>query len=131
MDTKVNTTFETNFTVLPKHCNYHIPMIFGGEFFAQMDLAAAMCVSRLLHDSECDSAVTHKFSGEFLAAAEMGDMIFIRCEVIELRKKAVVVSVVAERERRAKSGRDKVAVSKFVFVTKKNGEFCHHGLSLK
>lgn len=124
----MNIVFETNFTVLPKHCNYHIPMIFGGEFFAQMDLAAAMCVSRLLHDSECDSAVTHKFSGEFLAAAEMGDMIFIRCEVTELRKKAVVVSVTADREKRATPGRDRVAIAEFVFVTKKNGEFCHHGL---
>lgn len=131
MDTKMNTKFETNFTVLPKHCNYHIPMIFGGEFFAQMDLAAAMCVSRLLHDSECDSAVTHKFSGEFLAAAEMGDIIFLKCEVTELRKKAVVVHVVAQREKRAKSGRDIIAIADFIFVTKKNGEFYHHGLIFK
>jgi acyl-CoA hydrolase len=124
----MNLTFETNFTVLPKHCNYHIPMIFGGEFFAQMDLAAAMCVSRLLHDSECDSAVTHKFSGEFLAAAEMGDIIFLKCEVTELRKKAVVVSVVANREKRTEPGQDLIAKAEFVFVTKKNGIFAHHNL---
>lgn len=105
-------------------------MIFGGEFFAQMDLAAAMCVSRLLHDSECDSAVTHKFSGEFLAAAEMGDIIFLRCEVTELRKKAVVVHVSAQREKRAKSGRDVIAIADFVFVTKKNGVFHAHNLVL-
>ena len=128
MDTKMNTLFETNFTVLPKHCNYHLPMIFGGEFLAQMDLAAAMCVSRLLHDSECDSAVTYEFSGRFLAAAEMGDIIFLKCEVTELRKKAVVVSIVADREKRAEPGRDVVAKAEFVFVTKKDGVFTPHNL---
>lgn len=126
----MNLLFETNFTVMPSDCNYHYPMIFGGAFFAKMDLAAAMTVSRLLHDSECDSAVTHKFEGEFLSAAECGDIIFLSCEVIELRKKAVVVEVTAKREKRAKKGQDLIAKAKFVFVTKKNGEFCPHGLTL-
>lgn len=126
----MNLFFNNSFTVLPKHCNYHFPMIFGGAFFAEMDLAAAMTVSRLLHDSECDSAVTHKFEGEFLSAAESGDIIFLACEVIELRKKAVVVEVIAKREKRAIKGSDLIAKAKFVFVTKKDGEFHPHGLTL-
>jgi acyl-CoA hydrolase len=122
----MNLFYKTSFTVLPKDCNYHIPMIFGGEFFARMDLAAAACVSRLLHDSECDSAVTHKFEGEFLAAAEMGDIVFLNCEVIEIRYKSVTVEVTAYREKRATEGQTLIAKAKFVFVTKKNGEFCKH-----
>lgn len=126
----LNTTFETTFTVLPHQCNYMLPMIFGGAFFSELDLAAACCVNRLLHDSECDSAVTHKFSGTFHAPAQMGDIIFLKAEVVELRHKSVRLIVTAERERRAEKGRDKVADAEFVFVTKKDGKFCNHGLSL-
>lgn len=106
------------------------PMIFGGHFFSEMDLCAACCVNRLLHDSECDSAVTHKFEGAFHAAAENGDLIFLEAEVTELRTKAVVVSVKAYREKRAKVGRDFIADAKFVFITKKEGQYSSHGLKM-
>jgi len=125
----MNTEFETTFVVMPKHCNYMYPMIFGGAFFSEMDLCAASCVNRLLHDSECDSAVTHKFEGTFHAAAESGDLVFLRAKVIQLRKKAVVVKVTAYRERRAKTGQDFIADATFVFCTKKDGKFEHHGLN--
>ena len=115
---------------MPKHANYMYPMIFGGAFFSELDLCAATCASRLLHDSTCDSAVTHKFSGTFHAAAEVGDIIFLRAVVSELRKKAIVIEVYAERERRAKPGRDIVASCEFVFISKLEGEFKHHGLML-
>jgi acyl-CoA hydrolase len=126
----MNLEFETNFTVMPTDTNYHYPMIFGGAFFSKMDLAAACAVSRLLHDSECDSAVTHKFEGEFFSAAKCGDIIFLKCKIVELRKKAIVVEVVATREKRATKGADLIAKAKFVFVSKKDEEFCYHGLSL-
>lgn len=126
----MNTVFDTTFTVMPKHCNYMYPMIFGGHLFSEMDLCAACCVNKLLHDSECDSAVTHKFEGVFHAAAESGDLIFLKAVVVELRTKAVVVEVRAYREKRAKSGSDFIAEAKFVFVTKKDGVFTPHGLSL-
>ena len=130
MKVATNLKFETNFTVLPKHCNYMIPMIFGGHFFSEMDLCAACCVNRLLHDSECNSAVTYKFEGTFHAAAEMGDIIFLEAEVIELRHKAISVVVKAYREKRAKPGRDFVAEAKFVFVSKKDGTYQPHGLAM-
>ena len=126
----MNLEFETNFVVMPKHCNYMYPMIFGGHFFSEMDLAAASCVNRLLHSSECDSAVTYKFEGTYHAAAESGDLIFLYAKVIELRSKAVVVSITAYREKRAEEKRDFIAKAKFVFCTKKQGQFHPHGLTL-
>ncbi len=126
----MNVKFESSFTVMPSHCNYMLPMIFGGHFFGEMDLCAACCVNRLLHDSECDSAVTHKFRGTFHAACQLGDIVFLEAQVIEVRQKAVTVIVKAYREKRAQAGRDFVAEAEFVFVTKKDGQFCNHGLVL-
>lgn len=65
-----------------------------------------------------------------MGAAENGDLIFLDAEVVELRHKAVVVAVRAEGEKRAKSGRTLLATARFVFVTKKNGEYHYHGLQL-
>jgi acyl-CoA hydrolase len=127
---EMNLEFETSFAILPKHCNWMYPMIFGGAFFSELDLCAASCVNRLLHDSHCDTAVTHKYEGTFHAAAECGDIIFLRAEVVELRHKAVVVMVQAHRERRARPGRDFIAEAKFVYVTIKDGEFHPHGLTM-
>jgi len=126
----MNTYFETNFVVMPADCNYMYPMIFGGAFFSKMDLAAAACVSRLLHDSECDSAVTHKFSGTFHAAAECGDLIFLKCKVVELRTKSIRVLVAATREKRAVQGVDFIAEAEFIFCSKKDGKITPHGLRL-
>lgn len=124
----MNLKFDTNFVVMPKHTNYMYPMIFGGHFFSEMDLCAASAVTRLLHDSVCDSAVTHKFEGTFHAAAESGDLVFLEAEITELRHKAVVVEVKAYREKRTHPGRDFVAQAKFVFVTRKDGKYHPHGL---
>jgi acyl-CoA hydrolase len=126
----MNLKFETNFTVMPKDCNYMFPIIFGGHFFSEMDLCAASCVNRFLHDSVCNSAVTHKFEGTFYAAAENGDLIFLEAEIVDLKIKSVVVLVKAFREKLAQAGKDLVAECKFVFVTKKEGKFHPHGLSL-
>jgi acyl-CoA hydrolase len=127
----VNRFFWNSFTVMPAQCNYHYPMIFGGAFISELDLCAASCVSRLLHDSECNQAVTYKVLDiTFHAAAEAGDIIFMSAEVVELRHKAVTVRVKAERERRAVAGRDHIADATFVFVTKKDGVFTPHGLMM-
>jgi acyl-CoA hydrolase len=126
----MNLHFETNFTVMPKHCNWMFPMIFGGAFFSELDKCAAMTVNRLLHDSDCDTAVTHKYEGTFHAPAQSGDIIFLIADVVDLRHKAVVVEVKAYREKRAVRGQDHIADAKFVFVTKKGNEFRNHGLSM-
>jgi acyl-CoA hydrolase len=117
---------------MPKHCNHHFPMIFGGEFLAQMDIAAAMLVSRLLNSSTtAQYAVTHKVSCEFTAAAQMGDIIDLWCEIIELRKKGIGVNVKAMRERRGSDQQDCIATANFVFVSKCGENYVHHGLSLE
>lgn len=127
----MNTDFSSTFTIMPKHCNYMFPMVFGGAFFSEMDLCAACCVNRLLHDSECDSAVTHKFSGTFHKPTECGDIIFLNAIVMQLGKKSVSVHVNAFVEKRAIKGKSFVAEADFVFVTKKDGEYCNHGLVLE
>jgi acyl-CoA hydrolase len=127
----MNLTHSTSFIVMPTQTNYHYPMIFGGAFMAELDKAAAACVSRLLHDSECDGAVTFKvLEGIFYAPAQCGDLLFLNAKVIELRHKSVTVMVEAYRERRAKKGQDKIAKFVFVFVTKVGDAFCPHGLRM-
>jgi len=126
----MNLVFETAFTVMPDQCNFQYPMIFGGAFFSELDKAAACCAYRLLHDSECDSAVTYKYEGTFHGAAEAGDIIFLRAEIKELRRNAIVIEVKAYREHRAKAGKDHIADARFVFVSKKDGRYHPHGLSL-
>lgn len=111
------TYYENSFVVLPKHANYHSPMIFGGEFFAQLDLCAATCVNRFLHDSDCETAVTHKAEVTFLAPCYVGDIIFMKARVASTGKKSIVIDVTAERERRQSAERDLVATVKFVFVS--------------
>lgn len=126
-----NITFENSFIVMPKDCNYMFPMIFGGAFMSQLDLCAAACVTRLLHDSECDSAVTYKvLDGIFHLACEAGDMVFMKATVVELRNTAIVVQVTAFRERRNDPNRERAADFKFVFVSKRNGQYFPHGLVL-
>lgn len=126
----LNKRFDSNFVIMPSDCNYMTPMVFGGFFFAKMDLAAAMCVSRALHDSDCNAAVTHKFSGTFHKPTFCGELIFLSCLITECKTKAIVVLVDAFRERRATPGRDLVAEAEFVFVTQKDGEYSSHGLTL-
>lgn len=117
----MNLTFETTFVVMPRHTNYMNPMIFGGAFFAELDLCAAQCVTRLLYSSEkCKFAVTHKFEGTYHKPCYAGDIIFLKGEVVELRQKAIKVVVKAYREKRGTGERDFVAEAKFVFVSVKD-----------
>ena len=127
----MQTELTTFFTVLPKHCNHHMPMIFGGHFMAEMDIAAAMLVAKLLVNSTTAThAVTYKYDGTFFAAAEMGDIVELRCKITEVRKRGIGVEVCAYRQRRNQSILDYVAKSNFVFVSKNGDKFIEHGLTL-
>lgn len=112
------------------HCNWMYPMIFGGAFMSELDLCAASAVSRLLHDSECKEAVTHKAEFTFHAAAEAGDLVIMKAKIVELRHRGIGIEVKAYRERQAREGQDFIAEAHFVFVSKKNGVFHNHGLVL-
>ncbi len=122
--------YETSFVIMPTDANYMYPMVFGGAFFSKMDLAAAVCVSRAIRDSKCDSSVTHKFNGTFSAPAEVGHIIFLRAEITDVGKKSITVRVTAQREYRNSPKRDEVASCDFVFVTRANGNYSQHGLIL-
>ena len=109
--------FETNFLVMPDQTNAMTPMIFGGAFFAQMDLCAANTVRRALYQSTvCNAAVTHKFEGTYRIPCYLGDLILLIGEIVEVRHKAIVVKVEAYRERKHVE-RELVADAKFVFVS--------------
>lgn len=122
----MNTVFETNFTVMPTDANHMSPLIFGGAFFSEMDLCAANTVRRFLYDSEtATGAVTHKVEDlTWFMPCYVGDLVYLRGQVVSCGQKSVVVSVLAERERKnplkittSSSYRDTVAEGTFVFVT--------------
>ena len=123
-------THENSFVVLPKHTNYMYPLIFGGAFMAELDLCAATLANRMVKKSpSVNNAVTHKANFEFIAPSYSGDVIIMKAEVTELRKKAVVVKVIAHREPRGSEVLEKVAAAEFVFVTRKDDKYKDHFLS--
>jgi len=136
----MDTIFETNFVVMPTDCNYLSPLIFGGAFFSKMDLCAACTVNRALHASKtCEFAVTHKAETTYSKPCFLGDIIFLKGEIMKpLGKKSIVVQVTAEREKRGSPARDKVASGTFIFVTVAHADdivnrpdllpYAHHGL---
>lgn len=134
----IDASLTTYFTVMPKDCNYMYPIIFGGEFMAQMDLAAAMVVRRALHLSRCNKAVTHKVLDiEFKAAAESGDTLQLVATIVEVRNNSLRVLVEAYREKlpevdlQQTPTSDFIASGSFVFVTKKDNSFAPHRLRLE
>lgn len=137
----MNTEFETNFTVMPEHTNYMLPLIFGGAFFSKLDLCAACCVKRFLQESKCEAAVTHLAETKFMKPCYLGDIVFMKAEIIEARVKSITVKVTAEREKRNSLERDRVAEATFVFVSIEHANdiskkpdmlpYAPHGLTLE
>ena len=134
----MNTVFETNFTVMPTDANYMYPLIFGGAFFAQMDLCAARTANRFLYESNtCDGAVTHKVENlTFTKPCYVGDLIHLTGTVVQVGVKSVVVNVVAEREGVVPRDlrhplcnsfyTEKVAEGKFIFISIKKMDLSDH-----
>lgn len=114
-------THETNFKVYPPHTNSMAPLIFGGAFFSEMDKTAANLVCRFLASasSVCSHAVTHQASTIFHKPCYLGDLLFVRSEVMSVGKKSIVVRTVAERESFACKTlkREMIAECDFVFVS--------------
>jgi len=108
--------YTTSFIVFPKHCNHLREVIFGGQFMAEMDLAAAHCIRRLLFKANegVEHAVTPKTHFDFQKPAYLGDLIELEAEVKSLGEKSIVVQVVAWRNR--KNVRARMAIGDFVFV---------------
>ena len=132
----METIHETNFTIMPKHTNYHQPLVFGGALFSEMDLCAAMCASKLLRSSPtANTGVTFKADVTFHGPSFQGDIIYIRSEVVELRKKGIRILTTAHREPRDSEERTHIATIDFVFVSMhhedgKEPYYSHHQLEL-
>ena len=120
----------TSFVVMPKDLNY-MGIIFGGAFMSQLDLAAATLVNRAVRISpNVDKAVTYKFEVEFSKPCFEGDIVTIKSEIVEVRKKAIGIKLKAYRESRTDSEKELVAVCNTVFVTMNENNYVNHGLEL-
>lgn len=124
-------THSTSFVVMPDHCNYMSPLIFGGKLFAEMDLCAAVVSSKALsHSSFADNAVTFKFNGDFVGPSYLGDLITLQGELVGLRDKSMTIRVTAWRQDREKLNEKPMMVAKadFVFVARFEDTYSNHGL---
>lgn len=120
----------TSFIVMPKDLNY-MGIIFGGAFMSQLDLAAATLINRAIRQSEtADKAVTFKFEVEFSKPCFEGDIVTIESEIVEVRKKAIVVKLKAYRESRTDPTKQLVAVCNTVFVSMNENHYVNHQLKL-
>lgn len=115
-----NKFFETSFVVMPQDTNYMPPMVFGGKVMAEMDIAAAMAVRRAIIDSPTakDAVTTRVNNIEFHVGAKIGDLIFLKAEIVKLGITSITIEVEGVRE--LKNGRrEKICNGIFTFVTVK------------
>jgi acyl-CoA thioesterase YciA len=124
----------TSFVVMPEHANYMYPLIFGGVFMSQLDLAAATLVNKIIKQPKTaayiDNAVTHKAEFEFIGPSYVGDLIHMHSYLDSVGKKSIVVNIEAFRETRTSDTKIKVAVAKFVFVTRLGDVYTPHNLEM-
>jgi acyl-CoA hydrolase len=117
--------------VYPKHCNTLTPMIFGGFLFSFIDETAHTLALFALEDSECNEAVTYKImESTFHAAAELGDILLLECEIVEVRNKSIRITVKVRRKKPTKPEVKHIADAELVFVSRKDGVFTPHGLEM-
>ena len=109
--------YETSFIVFPKHCNHLKELIFGGAFMAELDLAAAHCVRRVLFNTTngVKNAVTHKANFTFLKPSYVGDLLELEADLQELGSKSISVKVKAWRNTDGILAQ--VAEADFVFIS--------------
>lgn len=115
-----NKIFETSFVVMPQDTNYMPPMVFGGKVMAEMDIAAGMAVRRAIIDSPTakDAVTTRVTDIEFHVGAKIGDLIFLKAEIIRTGFTSITIQVNGVRE--LKDGRrQKICNGIFTFVTVK------------
>jgi acyl-CoA hydrolase len=123
--------FNNAFVVLPKHCNYMYPLIFGGAFMAELDLCAAVLANKIVKmTNDVDNAVTYKADITFEAPSYSGDVIHMEAQATELRKKSISITVYAYREPRDTEQRKLVAVANFVFITRIGEVYHPHNLEI-
>jgi acyl-CoA thioesterase YciA len=99
---------------------------------SQLDLAAATLVNKIIKQPTTniviDNAVTHKADFEFIGPSDVGDLIHMHSYLDSVGKKSIVVNIDAFRETRTSDEKIKVAVAKFVFVTRLGDVYTPHNL---
>lgn len=127
---RLHLAHETSFVVYPADTN-HLGTLFGGKTLAEMDRCAGVTVRRLLYASAAKRAVTARVTdARFAAPGRVGDLLFVRGEVVDLGTSSVTVRVTVQRED-GDGGRAPLAEATFTFVCVNDKGAVSHGLELK
>jgi len=96
MKKELNLVHDTNFIVMPKHCNWmeDQTIIFGGDMLGEMDKCAAAATRKLLRASKCDSAVTVNVNNvNFTYAARCGNIVALKGTIKRTGIKSIAIYV--------------------------------------
>lgn len=109
--------YKSTFVIMPDEANYLTPLVFGGAFFAKMDLFAAISVKQCLENNKaaCRQAVTHKASVTWHKPTYVGDTIEMTAKIEVKDDKSLSIDISCVRL--YKKDNDKVCDANFVFVT--------------
>jgi acyl-CoA hydrolase len=106
---------KTTFTIMPSDANYMYPLVFGGAFFSQIDLCAAITARDYLikNNYQFKQAITHTANVVWFKPSYVGDIIELNGQVTSIGEKSLVIQVVASR----KYSNDVIARADLVFVS--------------
>lgn len=102
---------------MPNDANYLTPLVFGGAFFAKMDLFAAISVRQCLEKNGalCKQAVTHKANVIWHKPTYVGDTVEMTAKIKVKDDNSLSVDISCLRL--YTKDNDKVCDANFVFVT--------------
>lgn len=107
-----------SFTVFPDGLNY-FGTLFGGKVLAEMDIAAAKAVRRLLYNTGCDGAATVSVDRvDFKRPAFLGDIIEMEAQITSLGSSSIKIRVDVTKED-SLGNIDRICNAEFTFVALK------------
>ena len=110
-----------SFTVFPDGLNY-FGTLFGGKVLAEMDIAAAKAVRRLLYNTSCDGAATVSIDKvDFKKPGKLGDIIEITAEIFGLGRTSIKIKVIVTKEDE-RGIIENICEANFTFVSFKNNK---------
>lgn len=114
-----------SFTVFPDGLNY-FGTLFGGKVLAEMDIAAAKAVRRLLYNTNCDGAATVSIDKvDFRKPGKLGDLVEITAEITRLGRTSIHLFVLVNKE--DDTGKvENICEATFTFVALKEGKPSPH-----
>lgn len=125
-EVKQNLSDIFSFTVFPDDLNY-AGTLFGGKLLAEMDLAAANTGRKMLYGTDCNGLVTaHLSEVDFIAPANLGDIIRLETEITELGRSSISIVVNVSKED-LRGEINQICKGRFVLVALKDGVASPHG----